>query len=475
MEPGIRNLFIYVPQNLTMMRLNIYRGIFLIWSALILFTANTVAQSMVAGTVQTIQCANDSSSRYSLYLPQQYLPGKKYELLIFLDPSARGDMPVQKYRTMADEAGVVLAGSLDSKNFDLSSAEKSIPSIIADIQQRISSDASAIWLAGFSGGSRMASVYAVMYPGITGVIGCGAGFAQDAPGADDEFYTSTKKIPYAGIVGDRDMNFEEMIGVSELLTSHKKDNLLLLFDGEHEWPPANRVGVAVQWLRQYSTASAGNGGDSLAAQLINENKRYNAAGMLFYNWLQAHEYRKIHLLTPVADSLIRVIEALRNFNRERESFETVLNEERNFMDQFSVLFQQVIYAIDIRVDNAELWKPKIAFIRELKNEKSAYKQFSGQRLYDFGWRLCAEQYSWFMESKLFKQAYCSSNILSFFDGLHISPDYMMARAAAGFSDKALCLLHLKKAIKKGGVTKERVMKDSLINALFDTNDIEKLY
>jgi predicted esterase len=462
--------------NLTMIRqILTYRSIFAALSGIIFFTAAVSAQLPTAGTVQTVQCINDSNSSYSLYLPRDYVFGNKYELIIFLDPSARGDVPVQKYRSMADETGVVLAGSFDSKNFDLSSAEKAIPAIITDIQKRNSIGPSQIWLAGFSGGSRMASSYAATYNGINGVIACGAGFAQGDQGTGNDFINPARIIPYVGIVGNRDMNFEEMVGVKEQLSASKHKNLLLLFEGEHEWPPAGSLGVAIRWLQQFSSAAASKGGENLAAQLINEYTRFNATGTVYYSWLQAQAYLKLPVVAATADSLIRVMEAQRNFGREKENFETVLDKERNFMDQFSILFQQAIYAADIRVDNAALWKPKIAFISELKNDKNACKKLSGQRVYDFGWRLCSEQYSWLMQSNLFKQAYCSAYILSFFEGLPNNPEYMMARAAAGFSDKALCLAHLKKAVKKGGLAKERVMKDSLINSLVDANTIQKLF
>ncbi|MEQ1678031.1 MAG: hypothetical protein ABL876_15085, partial [Chitinophagaceae bacterium] len=196
------------------------------------------AQELTPGVIHTIQCAADSSNQYSFYLPKSYDAQQKYPLLLFLDPSARGNVPVEKYKQVADELGLILAGSFNSKNFDAASSINSIPGIIKDVMQRASIDASKKWLAGFSGGSRMASSYAATYEGITGVIGCGAGFAGP------EFLTGRQNIPYAGIAGNTDMNLEEMVTIKEQLTNRNKDNLLLFFDGGHEWPPAIQVKLA---------------------------------------------------------------------------------------------------------------------------------------------------------------------------------------------------------------------------------------
>ena len=446
-----------------------YRNFLCMLLTIIFFRGYAFSQSPVPGNIQTIRCSDDSGSRYSLYLPTNYIPGNKYNLLIFLDPSARGDVPVEKYRDIGEAYGLVLAGSFDSKNFDLSSAEKSIPAIIADIKLKLSGPASGIWLGGFSGGSRMASAFAAAYGGVNGVIACGAGLA--AEGTD--FYDSPRTIPFAGIVGDRDMNFEEMVTVKETLTSKRKNNLLILFDGEHEWPPANQLSIAVQWLQQQSGFPATITGDKIIQQLTDENKRHKAAGTSYYSWIQANEYRKLPLLFPVADSLATILEAGKKFNSEKESFEAVVSEERNFMDQFSLLYDQAVTVGDIRIHNDELWNQKAAFIKELRNEKSGYKQLSAKRLFDFSWRLCTEQYFWLMETDRFRQAYCSAYILSFFEGTQQNPHYLMARAAAGFSDKELCLAHLKKALGKG-LAPERMMKDTLITSLLDTKTLEKL-
>ncbi|MEQ1677972.1 MAG: hypothetical protein ABL876_14790, partial [Chitinophagaceae bacterium] len=200
-----------------------------------------------------------------------------------------------------------------------------------------------------------------------------------------------------------------------------------------------------------------------------------SAGLDYYAWLAATEFKKIPALITVADSAAKQAETVKNFKKQQEQFETVLEEERNFMDQVSFLYEQTINAGQGMTANDDTWKQKAAAIAELKRNKNAYKQLSGERLFDFCWRLCGEQYFWLQESKRYREAYRTAYILSFFDDTRRNPDYMMAKAAAGLADKPLCMQHLKKAVKNPNLTKQVVLRERLITTLIDIETIERLF
>jgi predicted esterase len=421
-----------------------------------------------------MRCTADTTIQYSLYLPKQFNAGSSYPLLIFLDPAARGNMPVEKYRQIADEENIILAGSFSSKNFDMAASLKAIPAMLTDIKARLLIKEEAIWLGGFSGGSRMAAAYAAAYEGIRGVIACGAGFAKGVLEEGNEFHTMRKEVPYAALVGDKDMNFEEMTDVTDVLSKRNKRNILLVFDGGHEWPPVLQMQLAVNWLSTTAGIPQKGQNGNMAAALTSQYKKYSDADLIYFGWLTANSGKQIPSIASVSDSLAALAIKAKNYKRDKELFETVLTEERNFMDQFSFLYDQVISSDKIQADNDELWRQKAAAIAQLKKDKNPYRQLSGQRIYDICWRLCSEQYSWLMETGKFKAAYSSAYIASFLEPPYINPDYMQARAAAGMGDKELCYARLKKAMKKGNLQKERVLNDKYITGVLSVKELEKL-
>lgn len=433
------------------------------------------AQAGPSRNIQYHTCSTDTSQQYCLYLPAAYHRDSTYPLLLFLDPAARGNLPVEKYQAIADEEAVIIAGSFGSRNFDAAASLRSIPAILSDVQQKMRISRNAVWLCGFSGGSRMAAAYAAAYEGITGVIGCGAGFVNnDVLEAGAAFQTMHKEIPYAGITGDKDMNFEEMNGVAGLLSKRGRKNILLLFDGGHDWPPTLQLLLAVSWLRMQAGLPVAESHKDRKAVILEQYRHYRDAGLLYYAWLFASNLRQVPPLQATGDSLAEACRQARQFSRDEALFETVLEAEQRFMDQFSFLYEQVISSEEIRASNDELWKQKAAEISQLQKDKNPYRQLSGQRLHDICRRLCTEQYSWLMENGKYKQAYSSAYILSFLDEVIVSPDFLMARAAGGMQDKELCQAHLKKAVKKGKLRKERILNDQYLRMVLDDAVLQKL-
>jgi predicted esterase len=433
--------------------------------ALLIFSSlRLMSQDLKAGHMIRVRCANDSNNQYSLYLPVNYEPGIKYPLILFLDPMARGNVPVEKYRAVADEQGVILAGSFESRNFDPAASVHSVTAILNDIVERIKPDETRIWLAGFSGGARMAATYALGSDRISGVVGCGAGFA------DNDLCTNKITIPFAGIIGYRDMNFEELSSIKDLLAERKKENILLLFDGGHQWPPVQQLAIAVMWLNR-----TGNSQTVTSKDLLSELDRLRQKELSYLAWLEAREYRKIPSLTAPADSMISSIEHTKGFAKSRESFESSLNEEREYMDGFSFLFSQFVLTEDNQPPDDEVWKQKASKVASFRESKNSYRQLSGERLFDFSWRLCIEQYQWLMESKRFKQAYKAAHLLLFYPAANLDPDLLMASAAAGAADEPRCLQHLKQSIKKQGLGKEKILQDKLITGLIGKEGVERLF
>lgn len=384
---------------------------------LYLFILNAFLQNSSAQT--------ETEHQYSLYLPKSYVESKSYPLLIFLDPAARGSYPVNLYKEVANDLEIILAGSLDSRNADPQTSIESINAILNDLLEKYDIDKDRIWLSGFSGGARVAAFYAVSDERIKGIIACGAGFAGD------EFINGTHAVSFAGIVGYQDMNFEEIIDIGGKLTDKNKKNLVLFFDGGHEWPPPKEMGIAVQWLLKEKSKEFKN---SMVENLVHIADSISNEGMNYLSWLQLKEYEKISGLKEKITIAKNKIEVQKIFNKNRKSFQSAMNDERQFMDEFTFLFTQTIFSDIKDVVNEHTWKDKIRKVRDMKKSKDKYQQLSADRLLDFSWRLCSEQYYYLMELKQFVQAYKAAKILSFLEIRQINTAVMISEARREMSN-----------------------------------------
>jgi hypothetical protein len=191
--------------------------------------------------IPDISCLKDPSTRYALYLPSRYISGVKFPLILAFDPQGSGNLPVEKYKDLAEKYGYILMGSNNSKNGQqMSETEAIINSMFNEITARYSVDTARIYLAGFSGGSRIASLIALYGGGIRGVIGCGAGF----PGTT---MTGRFRFDYIGVAGNADFNMNELVNLDEQLEQQGFRHALIIFEGKHEWPPKERMEEAFIW------------------------------------------------------------------------------------------------------------------------------------------------------------------------------------------------------------------------------------
>ena len=79
--------------------------------------ANASAQKLPPGRlIEKVVSLDDATQSYALYLPSAYTPGKRWPILYCLDPLARGEVPVARFREAAERYGWIVAGSHNSRN-----------------------------------------------------------------------------------------------------------------------------------------------------------------------------------------------------------------------------------------------------------------------------------------------------------------------------------------------------------------------
>ena len=191
----------------------------------------------------SVQCAADTNLTYALFLPPKYQKEKPCPLLILFDPHGSGLLPVNLMNAEAAKNGFIIAGSNNSKNgMTIEQTTGIYNKMIADLTSRFTIEKKAIYLCGFSGGSRVAGAVAITEGGVAGVVGCGAGLPNINQNPVSPF-------SYLAVVGNQDFNYTEIRQLDESLEKAGYQHHLLVFDGIHEWPPKEIIPDIFTWLR----------------------------------------------------------------------------------------------------------------------------------------------------------------------------------------------------------------------------------
>ena len=138
------------------------------------------AQELSAGQIsERVVCKSDSSQSYALYLPSNYSDARAWPIIYCFDPGARGRLPVERFKEAAEKYGYIVAGSNNSRNGPGVPLDAIINSLLEDTHERLAIDDARVYLAGFSGGARLACAVGYKFSGkVAGVIASGGGFPQ---------------------------------------------------------------------------------------------------------------------------------------------------------------------------------------------------------------------------------------------------------------------------------------------------------
>jgi len=189
--------------------------------------------------LERVVCGGNERQSYALYIPPSYSPEHACPILYCLDPAARGRVAVERFAKAAGLAGWIVAGSNNSRNGDMNASREAISCLVIDTHRRFAIDDSRLYVAGFSGGARLALSWASS-GGIAGAIACGAGFAGPIPKG-----VSFKVFGTAGV---DDFNFDEVYAMSRELSRRGVSQRFAEFAGGHDWLPEELTGPAIDFL-----------------------------------------------------------------------------------------------------------------------------------------------------------------------------------------------------------------------------------
>lgn len=223
----------------------------------------TTAEKFERGVViDRVVSASDPAKSYALYLPTAYTSedgggsgsaARKFPVIYCFDPMARGAVPVARFKDAAEKYGYIVVGSNNSRNGPQQLSEI-VRDLWADTHTRLSIDDQRVYLAGFSGGARVAiSVAFWLKDRVAGVIACGGGFPPDVPPG------TPRSFVLFAVAGTEDFNNPEMQSlvrklegstppINTGLTLTTPPVRLAVFEGGHAWLPLELATDAVQWL-----------------------------------------------------------------------------------------------------------------------------------------------------------------------------------------------------------------------------------
>ncbi|MFH0866916.1 MAG: hypothetical protein V1904_12025 [Bacteroidota bacterium] len=420
--------------------------------------SNDSDTSFVKGKVtELIKCRYDATQSYALYLPASYDKNKKWPIVYMFDPHGKGSLPLKKYSSIAEKFGYILIGSNNSKNgLSMNMIKIIFDTLYSDSHRKFSIDDMAVYAAGFSGGSRVASNLAT-YGKIKSVIGCGAAMSStDA--------NSANKFGYFGIVGNEDFNLTEMLAIKDVLDKTATPHCFTIFNGKHEWPPDSVMQQAFLWT------------DIQAMKKKIKDADYSIADTFYYKWTKEFEQIKT---TDQYDAYLLCEKIISFFDgiKDVTTFKTILEELKKNATVITAIEKQKIISVKESLLRAEYtvamndkdttwWKQQVAMInQQIKkaSEKSTAQMY--KRILNYLSLVAYMNASSTIKANNFDTAFKYVEIYSLVDPGNPEHAYLKASLLMKKGKLSDALASLENAAQLGFAESDRLERDTVMDRL----------
>jgi predicted esterase len=257
-------------------------------SALVAQAPPTSAAYPRGEVIPSVACADKPEQTYALYLPSRYTPDRLWPVIFAFDPSARGRVPVELLHEAAERFGYIVAGSNNSRNDSYPRSIEAADAMMRDVSRRFSLDLRRLYVTGFSGGARVATLIALSCKGcVAGVFAHGAGFPPTREP------TGKPQFVYFAAIGDLDFNYYELLQLEQQLDTQGVPNRVRRYPSPHRWAPPEICMEALAWfeLQAMKKGLRGKDTDFIAQQfaLASQNvETLEKAGDPYMLWLHLH-------------------------------------------------------------------------------------------------------------------------------------------------------------------------------------------
>lgn len=224
------------------MRSSICALVFLIVLA---FDVHAADRPFVTGAfTENVATTLDPEQTYTLYLPSNYSPAKRWPLLLIFDPTQRGTEAATLFRDAAERRGWILMSSNQTRSDEFDEADRkrnraAIRALWAEAHTRFAADERRIYASGWSGGAMFSLQLAARVP-LAGVIGCGGRLIGDE--------LKNARYPHFGAAGMTDFNYVPMRQIDEQFAKNGAPHRFESFAGGHQWMPASLAAAAIDWM-----------------------------------------------------------------------------------------------------------------------------------------------------------------------------------------------------------------------------------
>jgi hypothetical protein len=246
----------------------------------------TLGERFLAGRKTTIEGSVRDLSRekFLARLPRAYDPRHPAGLIVWIDAASAGSPPPE-LAPVADELGLVIIGAAESGNNRPAPERYQLAlDAAATASARFHIDPRRVYVAGISGGGRVASIlwacFPDVFPGGLGVVGLS--HYMRVPSGLGSYYEAAYERPpiklfellqspghrLAGITGTKEMNYLEIMGTQRQMAKDGLDVRAFEYPGmAHEMATPERCAEAVGWLDEPYRAVRAKEEDSARALL----------------------------------------------------------------------------------------------------------------------------------------------------------------------------------------------------------------
>jgi hypothetical protein len=412
----------------------------------------------------------DNTQTYSLYLPGTYSTDKTYPVIYLFDPHGTGKLPVSLYKNLAEKYGYILVGSNSLKNgLEWQEAAIIFDKLYTDTKNRLAINSQRIYLAGFSGGARIANGITILNGNIAGVVCIGAVY----PARNSE--TPRNNYTLLAIAGNEDMNYNELVKYDMIdLAGHNLKHALITYDGKHEWCPESVMNEAFLWLEfneMRKNVSAKNDGlikeyfTPLEEELKNlmESKNYMAAYKLTKKTINF--YDGLTDLNNFYDAY-KQLKTIKEIDLALQKEEQAMQDEDKLRASYAQYFQSKDYA---------WWQKEIISINtKSKSAKSKEEQQMYKRLSSYLSLICYSQTNGMLQQNNIPAAEYFDKLYLLVDPTNSEAHYFSALINARKNKKKETFDALNAAVKNGFNEKSRIEADSVFAKYSGSEEFKKV-
>lgn len=355
---------------------------FLFLFLLVLASITSAQQvSLSKGKIQDSLMVNDTiAESFALYLPTNFDVSKKWPVVFALDMKGRGKQATSMLAQSAENEGYVIAGS--NAIHDSLSVSKNVlvaSRMIQRLAALIPLDSNRVYVAGFDGGARLASMMPTFLSDISGVLSCGASITNL------EVLNPRKPFHFIGIVGLEDYNYSEMLTSEKALNRMKFPNQLIAFQGGAKWPQKEYITSALQIFTLAAMAKGKLPKDNSYIQRVYNQQLLKTNELLAKQPLLAQDrlWSVMEVFQPLKniDSLRESSKTLRKtklYRNQKRSRSTAIFKEALTKEDYAYYLEEDV--LTYNYNNLGWWKYQMEELKKHKSSTDVFKQNMGKRL-----------------------------------------------------------------------------------------------